>query len=151
MPLRKYQIANKAISKDKLAADARIKVETQLLLCRGSGANITGNAGTSYASLPASYNWFHPDYYRDVERIIWVTVWNPETTAGGIELYNGSVPERIAISEPGTVGWKIESFDVTSYFKALTSEIVVDFRTKGDGTTAPTISFSFIRMVVTLT
>jgi len=151
MPIREYQVARKAITKDKLATDARVKVETQLPLCRGPGANITGNAGTAYSSLPGGSNIFRPGHFRDIDQVLWRTIWNPETTAGGIELYDGAVGVRIAVSEPGAAGWRTDEIDVTSYFKALTADASPDLRTKGDGTTAPTITYSFVRIIATLT
>jgi len=148
MPIRRYQIARKAIDKTKLDDDAQVKIETQLLLCRGAGATIIANAGTTYAALDSSETLFNPDYYKNIIRADFVIHWTSGSTAGGIQLYNVDDGVAIYTREPGVVGEFIEAFDITDTIKGYTTEKRIGINTKGDGTTAPSIKYAYMRVVV---
>jgi len=148
MPLRKYQIAKKAIDKTKLDDDAQVKVSTVTIIVGGSGANITGNAGTTYAELPGTSFPFYPDYYKNIlEARIWVD-WNANTAAAGVRLYNTTDGVEVAKEEPGAVGIHFWEADITTHIKALTAFKRFMLHTKGDGTTAPVIRGASIHIVV---
>jgi len=148
MPLRKYQIARKAIDKTKLDDDAQVKVETQLLMAKGAGTDIAGNAGTTYAGLVASDQLFHPDNYKNISKIEFVALWTPQTTAGGLRLFNSTDSLVVATIEPGAVGGRKDVVDVTATIKGYTAEKTLAVLTRGDGTTAPVISMALLRIVI---
>jgi len=148
MPIRRYQIARKAIDKTKLDDDAQVKIETQLLLCRGAGIAITANAGTTYASLDSSDTLFNPAYYKNIVRTDFVVHWISGSTAGGVQLFNRYDGVAIYTREPGVAAEFIEAFDITDTIKGYTTEKRIGINTKGDGTTAPSIKYAYMRVVV---
>jgi len=151
MPLRKYHYARKSIDKTRLDDDAQVKVETQLLMCRRGGDYIPGNAGTTYTSMKAAYNWFVPDNYKNISKVELVCRWDPMTTSGGIQLFNATDGVAVISVEPGATGMKIDTVDVTTTFKGYTAAKRFVASTKGDGTTAPVIIVIYLRVVVDIT
>jgi len=151
MPIRKYQIARKAIDKTRLDDDAQVKVESQLILAKGPGASFSGNAGTTYSEMGGSHQRFAPDNYKNITKVQFVVYWNPITTAGGIRLYNASDGIAMTTVEPGITGWRWDIVDVTTTFKGLTAEKVIIVQTKGDGTSAPRFSTIYLRIVIDIT
>jgi len=148
MPLRKYQYARKSIDKTRLDDDAQVKVETQLLMAKGGGTSIAGNAGTTYVGLVASDQFFHPENYKNISKIELVALWTPQTTAGGLQLFNSTDSAVVATIEPGAAAGRRDVVDVTATIKGYTAEKTLTVRTKGDGTTAPAISVVLLRIIV---
>lgn len=122
--------------------------ETDILLIRGAGGAITGNAGTTYAALDYSYNYWRWADWRNIRKVVWESDWNPQTTAGGLQLWNSTDNVEIAKSEPAAAGWRNDVIDVSAAFKGYTADKLILVRTKGDGATAPLIGFSKLRVVV---
>jgi len=124
--------------------------EVPIVLVKAAGANITGNAGTSYAGMIGGrVRWTPANWtYSQIEKVEWFTRWNPETASGGIQLLNETDVIEIDSVVPGAAGWVWTSRDVTSNLKALTTTKTLNFGTKGDGTTAPIIRFSLLRVVL---
>jgi len=148
MPLRKYQIAKKAIDKTKLDDDAQVRIQTQLLLARGAGAAIIGNSGTSYAELACSANLFRAGDFKNITVSRWYIGWHSKTTAGGVRIRNVTTGAIIASIEPGVAEGRIETIDISDKIKPLTGDNYLVMDTKGDGTTAPEVSFSYIEVVI---
>jgi len=145
-------VGNAVAGVSKVGGNTHIgDVESQLLLVRGAGAAITGNAGTTYAFMTASDNVYNPDRFcrQYLKRVEWVVAWDPQTTAGGARLYNADDAETVSESVPGVTGYRVDTVNVTTYFKGLTAPKTLRLETKGDGTTAPTINFSLLRIVMT--
>ena len=122
--------------------------ETQLMLLKGAGSAITGNATTSYATISASDNYFVPNSYGNIAKAYVVFVWNPQTTSGGIKLRNETDAVDVATSEPSATGLRKDVVDITSTIRGYTSEKKLVVQTKGDGVTAPTIETVFIRILI---
>jgi len=148
MPIRKYQIAKKAIDKTKLDDDAQVKIESQLMMVKGTGTSVTGNAGTTYVGLAASDQFFKPDHYKNMGKIEFVALWTPQTTAGGIRLFNSTDSAVVATIEPGAAAGRRDVVDVTTTLKGYTAEKTLTVQTKGDGTTAPLLSVVLLRIVI---
>jgi len=148
MPLRKYQIARKAIDKTKLDDDAQVRVETQLLFVKGAGELITGNAGTAYGYLAGSDLYFVPDNFKNILKVEFLVKWDPMTTAGGVRLFNLTDVTVVKDIEPGAAGWRYDEIDVTTTFKGYTAEKLFEIATKGDGATAPVFRLIILRVVV---
>jgi len=144
MPIRRPHIGKAAVHKRHVEDALKFTVLDHIVLCRGAGVTFTGNAGTTYAALPGSGLSVNPARYSGIRKVEVYFEWNPETTAGGMRVYNETDASVLASSEPGAVGWRLEKIDITDRWKALTSEKYFRVDTKGDGTTAPTIAASFI-------
>jgi len=114
--------------------------EVQLVLVRTLDG-VSGNAGVTYASHYGTYYDYVPDRFNPavIEAVLWYVMWNPNTTAGGVSLYNVSDGVDIAVSEPGVVGLRTDIVDVTAAIRGYTTSKAVCLRTKGDGVTAPII------------
>jgi len=151
MPLRKYQYARKSIDKTKLADDAQVKVETQLIILKGAGADITGNAGTTYMGFAGSRQLFEPDHYKNILKVELAAFWDPKTASGGIRLYNISDTTAVVTFEPGDTGWRWSKGDATTAFKGYTVEKELHLESKGDGTTAPVVRVAYLRVVIDIT
>jgi len=148
MPLRKYQIAKKAVDKTKLDDDAQVKIQTQLVHSRGTVGAIIGNAGTTYAAAPASDIYFRPDDYKNILSVTLVAIWDPRTTAGGLRPWNTTDEEPIAYLEPGVAGERYDRVDVTDKFKGYVGEKRLLLCSKGDGATAPEYDAVYYEIVV---
>jgi len=144
MPIRKPHVSKAAITKRHVEDALKFKTLDHILLCRGAGANITGNAGTSYGGLLAAELIIDPTRYKEIMLAEVFFFWNPETTAGGIRVQNITDGTTLASSEPGVAGFRRDSIDVTSTWKTLTGSKRFEVQTKGDGTTAPTIASVYI-------
>jgi len=144
MPIRKPHIGKGVVTKRHVEDALKFKTLDHILLCRGAGAAITGNAGTTYVSTTASEIHIDPTRYTGIIKVEAYFVWNPVTTAGGIRIYNATDGVALAVSEPGVTGWRRDSIDVTDKWKALTAEKMFRVESKGDGTSAPTIFAVFI-------
>jgi len=151
MPIRRYQIARGAVDKTRLADDVQVKAEAQLTMVKGVGTSITGNAGVGYARLIGSDNWYHPDFFKNILQVIFTVRWDPQTTAGGLKLWNATDNVAVATSEPGVAGSRLDEIDITTTIKGYTAEKALRIVTKGDGTTAPTIEVALVRIVVSTT
>lgn len=124
---------------------------SQFTLCRGAGSEITGNSGANYATLTCSRLRSFPEHFWNHNSLkeVWLEVgWNPQTTSGGLRLYNDTDGTVIETLEPGAAGFRYDYEDITSDWKSLmASGKVCVVQTKGDGATAPTIEFVELRMV----
>jgi len=144
MPIRKPHIGKGVVTKRHVEDALKFKTLDHILFTRGAGAIITGNAGTTYASLPASSLSVDPSRYTGIIRVEAYFRWNPQTTAGGIRIYNETDDTVLASSEPGVAGWRLDRINITNTWKTITAVKLFRVETKGDGTTAPTISEVFI-------
>jgi len=111
------------------------------------GAYITCNSGASYAGLDSSDVWLDAEP-SDVVKAEAIYIWNPNTTAGGIELYAATAGLEFGKSEPGAAGWRTDVIDVTSAVRSLTQGERIIIRTKGNGATAPQLSLAILRLHV---
>jgi len=137
MPIRKPHIGKGVVTKRHVEDALKFKVLHHIVLCKGAGANITGNAGTTYATLEASHIYVDPTRYSGIIKAEAYFQWDPATTAGGIRIYNVTDATVLASSEPGVAGWRPDRIDITDTWKAITAEKLFRVETKGDGTTAP--------------
>jgi len=144
MPIRKPHIGKATITKRHVEDALKFTALDHILLCKGVGATITGNAGTTYTLLLASEVAVNPARYTGIRKVEAYFFWNPETTAGGIRIYNLTDATVLATSEPGAVGWRVDRINVTDTWKTITAEKWFRVETKGDGTTAPSITVVFI-------
>jgi len=144
MGIRGPHIGKGVVTKRHVEDALKFKTLDNILLCRGAGVSITGNAGTAYALLTATEVYLAPDRYKGVIRAEAVFRWNPTTTAGGIRIYNATDAAVLAVSEPGIVGWRTDRINITNTWKALTGEKEFRVESKGDGTTAPEIALAYI-------
>jgi len=144
MGVRSAHIGKGVITKRHVEDALKFKILDHVVLAKGSGATIAGNAGTTYALLPASEIYLDPSRYRGVVKVEAYFHWNPETAAGGLRIYNVDDAVDLATTEPGVAGWRRDRIDVTDKFKALTTEKKFCVDSKGDGTTGPTIIAVFI-------
>jgi len=144
MPIRKPHIGKGVVTKRHVEDALKFKTLDHIVLCKGAGANITGNAGTTYAGIPASTTFINPARYGGIRKVEAYFCWSPETTAGGIRLYNATDATVLASSEPGATGWRTDRINITDKWKALTAEKELRADTKGDGTTAPVINAALI-------
>jgi len=140
MGIRGPHIGKAVITKTHVEDALKFIARDHIVLCRGTGAAISGNSGTTYALLLASdFRWKHgiEDYI--VKAHLWAR-WDPVTTAGGLKLYNETDAVDVAILEPGVAGWREDEVDITSTVKGWTTDKFLSLQTKGDGTTAPAIA-----------
>jgi len=144
MPIRKPHVGKAVITKRHVEDALKFKTLDHILLCRGAGDVITGNAGTTYTALGASDVFVDPSRYVGIVKVEAYFRWNPRTTAGGARVYNVTDDTVLASSEPGVEGWRTDRINITTTWKALTGEKFLRVETKGDGTTAPTIAAFFI-------
>jgi len=144
MGIRGPHIGKAVITKRHVEDALKFKTLDHIVVTKGAGAGITGNAGTTYAKILASEVYVDPQRYTGIKKVEAYFNWNPETTAGGIRIYNETDAAVLATSEPGVTGFRIDRIDITDKWKALTGEKVFYAQTKGDGTTAPTIIAVFI-------
>jgi len=140
MPIRKPHIGKGVVTKLHVEDALKFKTLDHIVLCKGAGATITGNAGTTYAKMSASETFIDPSRYSGIRKVEACFQWNPETTAGGIRIYNTTDATVLAVSEPGVAGWRTDKINVTDKWKAITAEKWLQVESKGDGTTAPTIT-----------
>jgi len=143
---------NRIVDHGATSVSLKTLAEKQFQLVRGPGTSITGNASTTYTIMPAAENYWNRDSWGygeiSLPRVEWVTRWDPRTALGGIQLYN--LTDGVSLGEvvPGAAGVRTTFEDVTSSFQAIAAgwkRIVL--RTKGDGTTAPLIWYSYIRVI----
>jgi len=122
--------------------------ESRIDLVHAEGVGVDGNASTTYTELPGTKVSFSKKYYNngDIIEAHWITRWDPQTTSGGIELYNETDGESIATIEPGATGERTNIGYVTTTLKSYDSSKALILRTKGDGTTPPKIYYSYIVM-----
>jgi len=139
MGIRRAHIGKAVVTRRHVEDALKFKILDHILLCRGAGTNITGNAGTAYAGLEASIMHVDPTRYNGVRKVEAYFRWNPQTTAGGARIYNATDGVALATTEPGVVGWRRDSIDITDKWKAITAEKVFRVETRGDGTTPPLI------------
>jgi len=144
MPIRKPHIGKGAVTRRHVEDALKFKTLDHVLLCRGAGANLTGNAGTTYTVLTASSVYVNPARYKGIIKVEAYVNWDPQTTAGGIRVWNATDSTALATSEPGAAGWRLDRIDVTGTFKAITAEKLFWVESKGDGTTAPIIAAAYI-------
>jgi len=136
------------IEYDDIDADAKAQGVTEILLVRGMGTYLDGNASTTYAEFTGSPTYFNVGNYKTVLSAYMDARWDPKTVAGGLRIFNYTDNNVVALSEPGTTGMQRTQVDCTDYIKALSpywKTIRVD--TKGDGTTAPSLSFVMLVIV----
>jgi len=117
-------------------------------LVKGAGASVTGNPGVAYVDLPASRVQIDFDDYENIITVEFVSCWNPETTAGGLQIYNETDDVVELTVEPGIVGARWDVNDVTSPFATYTGIKRFWVRTRGDGTTAPTLES--VKLMITV-
>jgi len=139
--IRGPHIGKAVVTKRHVEDALKFTALDHILLCRGAGANIIGNVGTTYTALPGSYIHVDPSRYQEVRKVTSLFYWNPETTAGGLRIYNTTDAVEIAKSEPGVAGWRVDEIDTTTTWKTLVGLKTVRVESKGDGTTAPTICY----------
>jgi len=144
MGIRGPHIGKGVVTKRHVEDALKFKTLDHILLCRGAGATITGNAGTAYGMVPASELFIDPSRYTGVRKVEAFFQWDPKTTAGGLRIYNAADAVDFAVSEPGVAGWRTDRINVTDTWKALTAEKWFKVESKGDGTTAPEIAQVFI-------
>jgi len=144
MGIRGPHIGKAVVSKRHVEDALKFTALDNILLCRGAGATITGNAGTAYAALAASTIHVDPSRYQGVRKVTSLLVWDPKTTAGGLRIYNYTDAAELAKSEPGAAGMRLDEIDVTTTWKTLTGLKSIRVESKGDGTTAPTIAYVVI-------
>jgi len=144
MPIRKPHIGKGVVSKRHVEDALKFKTLDHIVLTKGAGATITGNAGTTYATLAASYIFVDPTRYSGVRKVEAYFHWGTETTAGGIRIYNVTDATVLAVVEPGVVAWRVDRIDITDTWKTLTGVKELRVESKGDGTTPPAISAVFI-------
>jgi len=120
MPIRKPHIGKGVVTKRHVEDALKFKILDHIVLAKGSGADITGNAGTTYAVLSASDIWVNPARYNGVRKVEVYFHWDPATTAGGIRVWNATDSTALATSEPGVAGLRVDRVDVTSAWKTLT-------------------------------
>jgi len=140
MGIRGPHIGKGVVTKRHVEDGLKFKTLDHIILCKGAGATITGNAGTTYALTIASEVRVNPARYNGIRKVEAVFRWNPETTAGGIRIYNVTDAAALATSEPGVTGWRVDQLDITTTWKGLTADKEFRVESKGDGTTAPTIA-----------
>jgi len=144
MPIRKPHIGKGVVTKRHVEDALKFKTQDHILLCRGAGASITGNAGTTYTGLTASGMGIDPTRYKEIMLVEVYFNWDPVTTAGGIRIYNSTDDTVLAVSEPGVTGGRTDRIDVTDTWKTFTASKWFLIQTKGDGTTAPSIISVYI-------
>ena len=115
-------------------------------LVRCSGSYVTGNPGASYGVLMGSYYLWRPEEWLGFEKAEVEFGWNATTTSAGIRLWNISDGEAVAVSEPGTTGWRTDIIDVTDVLKGYASSKGLRVETKGDGSTAPEVERVLLRI-----
>jgi len=140
MPIRKPHIGKATITKRHVEEDLKFTSLDHIFLARGAGATITGNAGTTYATLVASWVYVDPSRYQRLRKATALFDWDPATTDGGLRIYNVTDAAELVKSEPGAAGWRIDEIDITDAWKTLTGRKGFRVETKGDGTTAPSIT-----------
>jgi hypothetical protein len=118
--------------------------EHEVLLV-GRGVSVTGNAGISYAMLPGVYRWYY-SAWRKIHEVSFDVLWVPNSTLGGLQLYNVIDNVAVATFEPGSAGGRWDTADLTSVFRGYTANKEFRIRTKGDGTTAPVIDVAFLKI-----
>jgi len=144
MPIRKPHIGKGVVTKTHVEDALKFKTLDHILLCRGAGAAITGNTGTTYATLGAAAYIINPARYTGVIKAEAHFRWDPQTAAGGLRIWNVTDGTVLAVSEPGVAGGRTDKIDITDKWKALDGEKDLNVQTKGDGTTAPIIAVVFI-------
>jgi len=144
MGIRGPHIGKAVITKRHVEDALKFKTVDHIVLCKGAGAVITGNAGTTYAKLESSELAIDPAQYVGIVKVETHFHWNPQTTAGGIRIYNATDATVLSVSEPGVVGYRVDRIDVTGTWKAIVGRKWFQVDTKGDGTTAPTLIAVFI-------
>jgi len=144
MPIREPHIGKGVVTKRHVEDALKFKTLDHIVLCKGAGATITGNAGTTYAPISATEIVVNPARYTGIKKVEAFFYWNPNTTAGGMRIYNLTDGVDLAVSEPGAVGWRRDFINITDKWKALTGEKEFRVETKGDGTTAPSVTAAFI-------
>jgi len=144
MGIRGPHIGKGVVTKRHVEDALKFKTLDHVVLVKAAGVEITANAGTTYAGLPGSEAYINPARYSGIRKVEAYFHWNPNTTAGGIRIYNVTDGVDLAVSEPGVVGWRLDRIDITDTWKALTAEKIFRVESKGDGTTAPTIVAVFI-------
>jgi len=144
MSIRKRHIGKGVVTKRHVEDALKFKTLDHLVLCRGAGASVEGNAGTTYAWLTAARIDIDPSRYQQVRKVEVLFDWNPQTTAGGIRLYNVTDDTEVVKSEPGVVGWRVDTIDITDTWKTIIGSKRFRVDTKGDGTTAPVVIHVFI-------
>jgi len=144
MPIRKPHIGKGVVTKRHVEDALKFTALDHITLCKGAGAGITGNAGTTYAELGASQAQVDPSRYKQVRLVEAMFIWIPQTTAGGIRLYNVTDGVEVAKSEPGTTTWRVDTIDITTTWKGIEGVKLFVIQTKGDGTTAPTVDGAVI-------
>jgi len=144
MGIRGPHIGKGVVTKRHVEDGLKFKILDHILLCRGAGAAITGNAGTTYVTLGASEIGVDPTRYGGIRKVEAYFFWDPTTTAGGLRVYNVTDAVALATSEPGATGWRTDKINVTNTWKALTAEKWFRVETRGDGTTPPSIGVVLI-------
>jgi len=144
MGIRGPHIGKAVVTKRHVEDALKFKTLDHILLCRGAGAGITGNAGTTYAMLTAGDIEVDPSRYKGITKVEAYLSWNPTTTVAGLRIYNITDGVALATSEPGVTGWRLDRVDVTGTWKGLTGAKWFRVETKGDGTTAPEIAAVYI-------
>jgi len=114
--------------------------ESYLTMARGAGTVITGNPGTAYAALTASELRWYAGFWGYIVEAYLYAAWNPMTAAGGLRLWNATDGVAVATLEPGVVGYREDRVDITDAVRGWTADKFLRLETKGDGTTAPTVS-----------
>jgi len=140
MGIRGPHIGKAVITKRHVEDALKFTALDHILLCRGAGANITGNVGTTYASLTGSYMGINPARYRGIIKVEAYFHWDPGSAAGGVRIFNTTDGTTLVASEPGVAGWRTDRIDITTTWKAITADKMFRAETKGDGTTPPTIA-----------
>jgi len=141
MGIRRAHIGKGVVTKRHVEDALKFTALDHIVLCKGAGATITGNAGTTYAYLASSEVDVDPSRYSGIRKVEAVMLWNPNTTAGGLRIYNATDAEEVAKSEPGVVGLRRDRIDITTYWKGKTGVKTIQVESKGDGTTAPAITW----------
>jgi len=141
MPIRKPHVGKAVITKRHVEDALKFTSLDHVTITRGAGTVITGNVGTTYAELAAAVLHINPALYQQVRKVEALFRWDPQTTAGGIQLYNWTDAEVLAVSEPGAAGIRIDRINITDKWKTLIGDKSFWVRSKGDGTTAPTIEY----------
>ena len=135
-----------------LSHDRRLDYEVEITIVKGAGSNITGNASTTYTLLDGLQIFWRPDNWNEniIKAVYFQVYWNPQTTAGGLKLYNVTQGTDVAVIEPGTTGWRYDYVDITNTIKGYAGQgtQTLHIQTKGDGATAPTIAMASLKVVV---
>ena len=122
-----------------------IDATKQIVIIDGGGSHF-GDANTSWVTSPGGRDTF-VDLPMDVWKAFFRVRWNPQTSSGGIRLWDENLAQPISESEivPGTSGWRTDEVEITSYVRnnwVRSGRIRVQPQTKGDGSTAPEIALA---------